>query len=117
MSTVAKATASWSSGLAGIPRRSWRRRRPGYVADAPDDSLRESNRDHVKEVREGEIKREGEGKGRGGVGLHRKRRGRPAATADLRAPVRAAWWRSGGEVWGKRKRRRRAIRWARWWWL
>ena len=57
---MAKATASRSSGLAGILRRSWRRRRPGYVADAPDDSLRESNRDHVKEMREGEIKREGE---------------------------------------------------------
>ena len=67
--------------------------------------------------RKEEIRREGVEKGRGDAGLHRKWRGRPAVTAGLRAPIRAAWGRSEDVVGGKNEEeeegyKRVAVVWA-----
>ena len=77
---MAKATASRSSESAGIPRRSWGRRRPDAVADEPVDLGHEEKQDLVKTVRKEEIKEGGEKRWRGNAGLHRKRSSTAAAS-------------------------------------
>ena len=107
-------TTTRSSGAVGIPRRSWRRRRPGAVVDDDVDLGDKQLPDLVKNMRKIRIRRKGKEKRHGVAVVHRRRRFHRRRMAECRARFRAAWGLSKRGFWGKRKRRGRAIRGWQW---
>ena len=70
---MARVAAIWSSGAAGMARRSWEKRRPSDVDEARVDFLRETKRNRVKEVRKEMGRKKKVAGSRGVAGFHRNR--------------------------------------------
>ena len=77
--------------------------------DELDKALHQKARNRVKKCRVSARMRGETTRGLGIALAHRKSKFLPAATAELRRRMRAAWWLSDRLVWGKRKRTERGI--------